>query len=148
VADRVQEEPCALEAFAGYGDRLSGPTEQRTHAGDKLAGREGLREVIVGTELEPNYLVELGIARREHQDGHIALLPDAAAHLEAVEIGQHDVEEHDVRPALMERLEAAFAVLSRENLEAFLAQRVTERVTQIRVVVDENDPWHLIHRQR
>jgi hypothetical protein len=43
----------------------------------------------------------------------------------------------------MKRLEAAFAVLGREHFEAFLAQRVTERVTQIRVVVDENDPCHL-----
>jgi hypothetical protein len=43
----------------------------------------------------------------------------------------------------VERLETALAVLGREYFEAFLAQRVTERVSQIRVVVDENDPCHL-----
>ena len=68
--------------------------QERPHPASELPDREGLRDVVVGAELEPEHLVELVVAGGEHDDRHFALGAQALADLEAVELRQHDVE-HD-----------------------------------------------------
>ena len=47
----------------------------RFHATAKLPDRERLRDVVVGAQLEPEYLVHLVITGREHDDRHVADSP-------------------------------------------------------------------------
>src|SRR5213596_225612 len=54
--------------------------QHRPHAGEQLAQREGLCDVIVGAQLEPEDAVHLGAARRQHDHGHV---DTAAAELPA-----------------------------------------------------------------
>ena len=68
--------------------------EDRLDARRELARREGLRDVVVGAELEPGDAVGLLVARGQHDDRHLRLRAHLAAHLEAVDPGQADVE-HD-----------------------------------------------------
>ena len=121
---------------------LGVPAEQRANASDQLARGERLREVIVGTELEANDLVDLGVARRQHQDRHVTLAPDPPADLEPVNVRQHHVEDDDLGPILAERLKSALAILGGEHFKAFLSKRVAEGMTQIRVVVDDQQSRH------
>src|SRR5262245_27814156 len=44
-----------------------GAAQDRLHALDELARVEGLRELVVGADLEPDDLVDVLVARRQHQ---------------------------------------------------------------------------------
>ena len=55
---------------AGARGKLSvGPAERGVHAGEELAEGEGLDDVVVGAQLEPEHLVHLLVARGHHEDG-------------------------------------------------------------------------------
>ena len=70
--------------------------EDRLHAGDELARVERLRQVVVGADLEPDDLVDVLVARGQHQDRHVRALADAPADLDPVDVREHQVE-HDQR---------------------------------------------------
>ena len=92
---------------------LGGPLdapEQGLDARDDLAHAEGLGHVVVGPDREPDEDVGLVVASGEHEHGHGPDGLDAAAHLEAVEAGKHDVEEDHVGRVRGERLDGARAV--------------------------------------
>ena len=63
---------------------------------DELAHREGLGYIIVGSVVEPHYLIPFLLAGGDHDDGDRALFADAAKHLEAVHAGKHDVQKHEI----------------------------------------------------
>ena len=60
--------------------------QDRLHAGDELARVERLRHVVVGADLEADDLVDVLVARREHEDGHVGGRADAPADLDAVDV--------------------------------------------------------------
>ena len=70
--------------------------QQRLDPRDELAHRERLGHVVVGADAEADEHVGLVVAGGEHEDRDRALGLDAAADLEAVDAGQHDVEHDDV----------------------------------------------------
>src|SRR6185436_13164187 len=75
----------------------------------ELFQAEWLDDVIVGSELEAAEDLRLLAARRQHDDRNLRNVADAAAHLEAVESGQANVENNEVRqvgPHALERLKA------------------------------------------
>ncbi len=59
-------------------------------------GIERLRQVVVGADLEPDDLVDVLVARGEHQDRHVRVLAQPLADLDPVDVGEHQVE-HDQR---------------------------------------------------
>ncbi len=87
VADLLRLGPRALRRRAA---------EDRLHAGHQLARVERLREVVVGADLEPDDLVDVLVARGQHQDRDVGALADPAADLHAVDVREHEVE-HDER---------------------------------------------------
>ena len=66
------------------------------HPGDQLPRAERLGEVVVGADGEADDEVGLGVAGGEHQHRHRSVALDLAAHLEAVEAREHEVEHHEV----------------------------------------------------
>src|SRR5438552_13850707 len=56
-------------------------------------------------ELEPEHLVELVVAGRQHDDRDAARRADPLAHLKPVQLGQHDVEHHEVMLPKLDRSE-------------------------------------------
>src|SRR5438309_782403 len=78
---------------AGSRLRLPGAApENGSHPGHGLAWVEGLREVVVGADLEARDLVEIVVARRQHQHGQRARLANPPADLDPVEVGEHQVQ--------------------------------------------------------
>ena len=65
-------------------------------AGDELQRTERLGHVIVGTEVQSGDLVDLVVARRQHDDRPAVGFADLAAQMEAVHVGQHDVQHGQV----------------------------------------------------
>src|SRR5512141_1753008 len=65
--------------------------EDRLDPSDELARVERLRHVVVGSHLEPDDLVDVLVAGRQHQDRHLRLLADPSADLDSVDVRQHQV---------------------------------------------------------
>ena len=102
----------------------AGAPEQRPDPAPELADRERLRDVVVRAELEPEHLVELVVARREHDDRHRALGPEPLADLEPVELRQHDVEHDEVDGLGGEEPEGLLAVPGRNDAETVAFERI------------------------
>ena len=82
----------------------------------------------------------------EHQDGHVAAFPDALAHLDAVQLGQHHVQQHQIHRLLKKHLQRFFAVRRSQNFITFLFQGITQTFYNQRFVVYQQNPLgHLIH---
>ena len=121
-----------------------GTAQDGRDAREQLHQRERLGDVVVGAELEAAHAIELGAARREHDHRHAAgraaAAADPPAHLEAVEVGQHDVE-HDQVVAPGERpVDALAAARDHLDLIALRGQGVLEAHADRRIVLDDEDP--------
>ena len=99
------------------------------HPGDDFSEREGLGHVVVTTNGEPGQLVLQGVTRRQEKDGDAQTVgAQPPGHLEAVEVGQHHVEDHEVGRILLclcQRLAAGHRLVDREPL---VAQRCCHRI--------------------
>ena len=106
-------------------------------AGQKLARVEGFGQVVVGADLKPDDAIHVVPARGQHQDGHLRAGAHAAAHLQAIDAGQHHIQDDRVvvGPAL--RQQPRLAVATDVDLVAARAQIVAEHFHEAGVVVDE-----------
>ena len=80
---------------ARAGRRGAAP-QHRVHPGQQLAGVEGLDQVVVGPAVQALDAVVHLAAGRHDDHRHVAGGPDLAADVDAVHIGQAQVEQHDV----------------------------------------------------
>ena len=74
VTRRVEAHVTDLDDLAAVGHRaVVGTTtaERGAHARDQLPQPERLRHVVVGADLEADDRVDLGVARRHHDDRHL-----------------------------------------------------------------------------
>src|SRR3954469_2504875 len=80
--------------------------QQGAQAGEQLLALERLDEVVVGAGVEALDARLDRVARGEHQDRHVVGGPQAAGDLDAVDLRQPEVEDHEVgvvRRGLVER---------------------------------------------
>jgi hypothetical protein len=94
-------EAVELQPHRGSGCGGRAPAQHGLHAGHELARLEGLGHVVVGAQLQPDHAVHHLAAGGEHDQGDVAGAADGAAQLEAVHLGQHDVEDGGVEPTLL-----------------------------------------------
>jgi hypothetical protein len=67
------------------------------HAGDELGEGEGLRQVVVRTEVEPFDTIAYGRGRREHEDARLRRgVDEGGAHRVAVHPGKVPIQHHHV----------------------------------------------------
>jgi hypothetical protein len=74
------------------------PAQQGVDPGRQFAHRKRLGQVVVRPDGQAHQQVGLVAPGGEHEDGHGALGLQAPADLQAVEAGQHDVQDHQIRP--------------------------------------------------
>jgi hypothetical protein len=74
----------------------SGPTLHGANPRDELTEPERLHHVVVGADLQEPDAVELVLARGDDDDRDVAPGADAAADLAAVEIGETEIQQHEV----------------------------------------------------
>jgi hypothetical protein len=135
----MDRRPCASR-----GAGLAAP-QDRAHARHELARRERLGEVIVAADLEAVDAVDLVVLGRQEHDRHRAaarIRAQAAAHLDAVELGHEDVEHHQRRAVGGEARERLHAVGGHRGGEAGPLQRKAHHVADSRIVVHHE---HLEH---
>ncbi len=115
------------------------PAEERPDAAPELTNGEGLRDVVVRPQLEADHLVQLVVSGREHDDRHGALGAQPPAHLEPVELREHEVEDDEVDPLRSEPLERLLAVPRLHDAEAVPLERIGEELLHGVLVVDKED---------
>ena len=109
------------------------------HARDELARVERLRQVVVGADLEPDDLVDVLVARGEHDDRHVGALADAAADLDPVHVGQVEVEDDQRRHLGGDRVQRPGARADRPHAVAGVLQvERDERRDRLLVLDDEH----------
>ena len=113
--------------------------KQRADPGGQLAQAERLGHVVVGAELEPDDLVELGVLGRQHDDRHAGLGPDDPADLDPRQLGEHQVEQDEVRALGPEPDQRLAAVGGGDDPESVGLERVDQRLAKGRLVVDDED---------
>src|SRR5581483_11570767 len=103
---------------------------------EQLAEAEGLHDVVVRAELEPDDAVDLLALRADHDDRDVRAAPKLAANGEAVEVGQRQVEQDEIGLARLERRPACPDALDRE---AFPPKSFGERLRDRILVLDDQD---------
>src|ERR671912_522384 len=113
--------------------------EQGADTAPELADGERLRDVVVGAELEPEHLVQLVVAGRQHDDRHRALGAEPFANLQPVQSRQHQIQHDEVDVLLCEARECLLAVPCVDDCEAIALERIREQLLDGVLVVDEED---------
>ena len=120
---------------------VAGPPQDGVHAGDHLGQGERLGHVVVAADGQAGQLVLERVAGGEEEDGHAdAVGAESPGHLEPVEVGQHHVEDDEVRRVLLglgQRLAPGHRLVDREPL---VAQRRRHRIDDRGLVVNHQDP--------
>ena len=81
---------------ASFGPRAAMAPENDPHTRHELFDAEGLGHVVVASDREPVDLVLGGVLGGQEDDRHLlAAGIEALEHLEAVDVGEHDVEDHE-----------------------------------------------------
>ena len=120
----------------------AGAPENGADASDHRAGGEGLGDVVVGSELETEDLVDFGIAGGEEEDGHLRKFAHLATDIEAENVGKADVEDEKVAVVLLQPLDAVESGLGIVSVEAFGAQGIEDGVRDGGLVFDEQNGGH------
>jgi hypothetical protein len=124
--------------------RARRPAQHGLHPLDELFDAEGLGDVVVAAQPQPLDLVLGGVAGGEEDDWHPRPRPldlaQAAGHLEAVEVGKHDVEHHQVGPLALDGAEGVAPVGHSLHVEAVVGEAHGQQLGDVLLVVDHNDP--------
>ena len=139
VAALVEDEVGEAEDVAGQ--VAGGAAEDRLHARDDLGEAERLRDVVVAAGAERLDLVLDRVLRGEEEDRRLeAALAQPAADLDALDVGEHPVEDDQVGLDARDRGERVAAVRRLLDLVALVAERGRDGVDDRRLVVDDEDP--------
>ena len=119
--------------------QLLGAAEDRADAGGELAQAERLGHVVVRAELQAHDLVHLAVAGREHDDRDLRLRAEDPADLDAGQLRQHEVEQHQVRLVGAEPDQRLAAVRGGNGPVALELERFDEGLAEGRLVVHDED---------
>src|SRR4051794_16446230 len=117
------------------------PPQQRAQAGQQLLALEGLDEVVVGARVEALDARLDRVARGEHEDRHVVGRAQPARDLDAVELRQPEVEDHEVGVVGGGLVERRLAVAGDAHVVAVQAQGALEDLGDLVVVLDDEHPW-------
>src|SRR5215469_9134641 len=111
--------------------------QQRGHPGGQLRVPERLGEVVVGAAVQAAHLLRFPPVRGQDEDRHVAQVADALKDRPAVEGGQPDVEDDEVRAQAVEGAQALPAVGGTGHLETAPAEDNADAESDVLVVFDQ-----------
>jgi hypothetical protein len=150
-----------VDGFAVAGDQGPGPVDlqfthpqdrwrrvapkaapERPDAGEQFPDAERLLDIVVRTCVEGRDLVRLPGADREDDHSDIGPGAQPAEHFRTVHVGEAQVEDDDIRPAVGKRLQRGSAVGRLPDEVAVGTQADVEGAPDLRLVVDDQDARH------
>ena len=138
------EKEGGLLDLAGVHGGAAGAAHEGVDAGGKLSGGEGLGDVVVGAGHEAGDLVHLLGAGGEHDDADGGVGgADAAADLEAVDAGKHDVQQgHADVGVLLQLVQGLLAGLGLHHLVAGAAEIDDDKAADTGFVLQDQNLFH------
>ena len=143
----VDDEVADLDAFRRDA-RRGGSSQDGIHPRDQLAGREGLGQVVVRSELEPGQPVGLLGEGGDHDHRQLRAVADPAAQRQPVGSGQHQVEHDQARRLALEQVACRLAVTRLQCAVPLLLQVADDHVANDGLVVDDENSAHRLIVQR
>ncbi len=141
MAVLVQGQVADRQLGGGARGRDAGPADQAPQPGDDLLQAERLGHVVVATGGDPGDAVLHRVPGGQEQHRDVGCLrAQPSQHLQAVDVGQHDVEHHRVRAELPGRAYRAEPVRGHPDFPALVAQRHRQQFGQRGLVVDDEHP--------
>src|SRR3954453_5069985 len=133
-----------VQRQVGDDERRAAPrrpaAQQRAQPGEQLLALERLDEVVVGARVEALDARLDGVARGKHEDRHVVGRAQPARDLDAVELRQAEVEDHEVRMVGRGLVERGLAVAGDAHVVAVQAQGALEDLGDLVVVLDDEHP--------
>ena len=115
-----------------------------SYAGAELDRIEGLRDVVVRPDVEPEHLVGVLALGREQDDGDVALLAQLRRGGDAVERGHHHVHEHQMDLFAPQQLQRLAPVEGREGRVALGLEVYFQRRDDVPFVVADQNVVHFL----
>ena len=112
-------------------------------SGDQFLGIKRLFHVVIGAQLQPQYLVKNFPFGRQHDYGDILLCPDLSAYLISVDSGQHQIQQDQIRFIGIDRIEGGLSISYDQGFIAFLGQIQADQLRDIAVII--YDQYFLFH---
>ena len=100
---------------------------------------KGFDHVVIGTKLKTEYLIKGFAFGGNHDNGFGGNLADFTADLPTVKLGQHNIEEHQVRLLLTECFNCRCAVICDNNVEALFLDIESEQLADIGVIINDKN---------
>ena len=101
---------------------MAGAAQHRADARQQFLGAERLGQIIVGAGVEPGHAVGLADARGQHDHRRGAALAKLSQHFEAIQHGQHHVEDDQVEAALEGARQAGASIVRGLDLKTVLRE--------------------------
>ena len=129
-----------MKETAGAGPLVGvGSSQYGTYTSHQLSWAERLGDVVVRPELQPADSVLLGAARGQHQNPHVALLSQPGADRQPIDLGQHQIQDHQAESAAAGLSEPGATVCSKCHLEAGAFEIEAHRFGGLGLVFDDED---------
>jgi len=94
----------------GLVGRLGRPAQDNPQPGHQLTHPKWLGQVIIRPGIQGSHLFRLLLAHREDNNGILGPLAQLAGHFEAIDVGQAQIENHQVRPVGNDAIQRLLAV--------------------------------------
>ena len=146
----VQDQPPDLEPVGPVPRRDTRSSQHGFDSGDEFSRAERFYHVVIGADCKPQDPVEFLASCREHQDRDVREFTYFAAHLPAVEQGEHQIENDERGVLLPDQLQGFDTVHGNGALVSFaLKIKADERGGFIVILNNENGSWfcHESHLQ-
>jgi hypothetical protein len=122
------------------------PAQQRFDPGHQFQHGKRLGQVIVGPQFQAENPVHFAGAGAGDDDRRVARHGTGApADFQAVDAGQHQVEDQRIPTALLQQAHAFVAVGAVHHLELLIAQVQADQVGDMQIVLDHEDSFGLFH---
>ena len=113
--------------------------EDGANASDELARRERLRHVVVRSELEPDDAVDLLVACGHDHDRERRGIADRTTEIEAVGVGELEVEDRESELVLLEREQRVAAASDPDHAEPLALEIGADERRDVLLVLDEQN---------
>ncbi len=108
--------------------------------GHELLETERFGDVVVAADREPLHLLLGRVPRGQEHDRYVMTVGSEPLHDgEAVAVGEHDVEDHEIGAECRRRLQGVRPGTCHLDVEPFVPQSGRDEVGDVRLVVDDED---------
>ena len=111
-------------------------------AGQQFLDGEGLGHVIVRAHVQTHHLVAYVILGGEHDDGHVAGLPQAAADFDTAQRRQHQVQNHQIGLPALAQPQPRAPVMRRLHLVPLMLQLQCHETGDLYLVLNDQNLAH------